>query len=139
MSTAREKYKDIIDLPRWISPKHVPMSMEDRAAQFAPFAALTGHGAAIKETARLTDRKHQLDEDELEVLDWKLGVLLENLHKKPEVAITYFKKDSLKEGGSYEEMRGVIRKLDVNNRKIEFYDRRILSVDDVMDIKSDLF
>ena len=102
-------YDDIIDLPRPISARHPRMPMGDRAAQFSPFAALTGHGAAIAETARLTDQKIELAEDEKAVLDQKLRLLLET---GGEGTFTWFLPDEKKEGGAYASAAGRIKEID---------------------------
>lgn len=95
----RGPYDDIIDLPHPMSQKHPRMSMHDRAAQFSPFAALTGHGAAIAETERETAAWTDLEEDEREHLNRQLCILRDRLEERPEVAITYFVPDSRKAGG----------------------------------------
>ena len=95
-------YEDIINLTHHVSKKHPQMSMHDRAAQFAPFAALSGHSEAIAETARLTDRKIELDEYEKMNLDEKLIVLQEHIRETPEINVTYFCPDDNKDGGRYE-------------------------------------
>ena len=102
-------YDDIINLPHPSSAKHPRMPMSDRAAQFSPFAALTGHGAAIEETARLTDRRIELTEEEKTVLDEKLRLLLET---GGEGMITYFLPDERKDGGAYVTKLGTIKKID---------------------------
>ena len=113
--------------------------MRDRAAQFSPFAALTGHDAAIKETARLTDGFVDLDESMKASLDEKLILILEKQQEKPWVTITYFLKDERKAGGSYEVVEGWIRKVDFYERVIEMGDRSKILLDHVVDIESDLF
>lgn len=98
------KYDDIINLPHFVSKKYPQMSMRDRAAQFSPFAALTGYDAEIKETTRLTDRRIELDEDVLDKLNERLYILrkvLDDGSVYPEVRITYFEKDLKKDGGKY--------------------------------------
>ena len=132
-------YGDIINLPYPESRKHKRMSMRDRAAQFSPFAALTGHDAAIKETARLTDGFVDLDESMKASLDEKLILILEKQQEKPLVTITYFLKDERKAGGSYEVVEGWIRKVDFYERVIEMGDRSKILLDHVVDIESDLF
>ena len=132
-------YGDIINLPHPESRKHKRMSMRDRAAQFSPFAALTGHDAAIKETARLTDGFVDLDESMKATLDEKLVLILERSNEKPIVTITYFLKDEKKAGGSYEVVEGWIRKVDFYERVIEMGDRSKILLDYVIDIESDLF
>ena len=106
-----QDYEDIIHLPHHVSETHPRMSRLNRAAQFSPFAALTGYGAAIQEAGRLTDRKIQLDEDSQAVLDRKLAILREQLSKHPEVAVTYFQPDGKKDGGAYASFSGQVKKI----------------------------
>ena len=105
-------YDDIINLPHYQSKKRAHMSLEDRAAQFASFAALTGHEEAIEETARLTEKKIVLDEAAKEAISMKLFEISRNLDKKWNVSITYFKPDRFKEGGAYLTDIGVVKKID---------------------------
>ena len=112
MQIRKDSYEDIIGLEHHQSKTHPHMSIHDRAAQFAPFSALTGHGAAIAETARLTEHEIELDEYVMEKIDEKLRWLAENLDSKPQVTITYFVPDEHKEGGSYEHVTGYLKKLD---------------------------
>lgn len=93
-------YEDIINLPHHVSTKRPQMSMLDRAAQFSPFAALTGYDAAIKETGRLTDEKIEMDEASLNMLNMKFQLLVEALGDEHEVSFTYFKPDERKAGGA---------------------------------------
>lgn len=118
------KYDDIIDLPHHVSDVHPQMSIWDRSAQFSPFAALTGHEAAIEETARLTEQWHEPDEDKREELDEKLRqiMLRHKENSRMQLDIIYFKSDELKEGGSYEHVMGKLRKIDDINHKIEITD-----------------
>ena len=106
------KYDDIIGLPHPVSDKHPHMSADDRAAQFAPFAALTGYDAAVEETARLTDDEVCLDTSEIDVLNEKLARIENLLPQHTEVQITYFLPDEKKAGGSYETAAGSVRKID---------------------------
>ncbi len=112
------KYDDIITLPRPVSKKHPPMSLSNRAAQFAPFAALTGYGEAIEETARQTDRRKTLDRDAVEMLNRQLMVLAENISTKPSAEITYFVPDKTKSGGSYVTATEKILKIDYESNKL---------------------
>ena len=98
MENNEQKYADIFNMPHHISSKRPQMSRIDRAAQFAPFAALTGHDEAIKETARLTDERIDLDESTLAILNDKIQIILDNLDTEPEVTVTYFKPDDKKSG-----------------------------------------
>lgn len=108
-------YGDIIDKPHWQSPTRPHMSLYDRAAQFAPFAALTGYDDMITEEARLVDNRIELDNTEIEVINQKLEILADSISngEKPEVSITYFVPDLLKNGGKYETVTEVIKKIDI--------------------------
>lgn len=132
-------YEDIINLPHHISPTRQQMPMSDRAAQFSPFAALTGYEAAIKETGRLTDTKIELDDEELHNLNLKFQLLVEFLEDAPEVAITYFKADERKVGGAYLEATGIVKKLDDFERRITMQDGTKIPMDDVLSIDGELF
>ena len=125
-------YDDIIDLPHPTSAKHPRMSMSNRAAQFSPFAALTGHGAAIRETARHTDQKIELTEDEKAILDEKLCLLLDS---GGEAVFTYFLPDERKDGGAYVTAVGSIKKLDLPERRIILTDGAIIPVEDILVIE----
>lgn len=128
------RYDDIIDLPHHVSPVHPQMTMGERAAQFAPFAALTGHGAAIKETQRLTDEKIELDEDWREMLDDTLCRIQEELDRKPVISVTYFVKDSKKEGGAYVTRTGAVKKLDSQNRFLGLEDGTRIAMEDIVEL-----
>ena len=107
----KKEYGDIIGLPHHVSTVHPQMSIYDRAAQFSPFAALTGHEAAIQETARLTEEQAELNEDKKEELNEKLQELIAHAEEHPTVTVTYFKPDDRKEGGKYETVTGTFRKI----------------------------
>ena len=113
--------------------------MIDRAAQFSPFQALTGYGAAIQETGRLTDRKIELSEDERIVLDMKQQILLDNIRERPDVSITYFIPDERKDGGSYVTVTGNVKKIDDYQRLLILTDRAQIPLDEIVDIESELF
>lgn len=132
------KYDDIINLPHHVSSKHPRMDLIDRAAQFSPFAALTGYDAAIKETGRLTDRRIELDENEKAILNEKMQIIMEAYEEKPEVTITFFAPDEKKTGGKYCCVTGIVKKIDVHERVIVLMDRTIISIDDVYEIESDI-
>ncbi len=106
------KYDDIIDLPHPVSKTHPPMPLLNRAAQFAPFAALTGYGEAVEETARLTEDEVYLDESEIEALNQTLIQLEAALPQHPEVQLTYFRPDPAKKGGAYCTIHGTVKKID---------------------------
>lgn len=133
------KYDDIINLPHHVSTKHPRMSPSNRAAQFSPFAALTGHEDAIQETARLTDSFIELDEDRKEQLDERLQLIKENLARKPLCEITYFKPDGKKDGGCYVTVCGKIKKLDEYARRIIFTDGTVLPIEHIFSIRGELF
>ena len=133
------QYEDIINLPHHVSPTRPQMPMSDRAAQFAPFAALTGYDAAIKETGRLTDEKIELDEEALTALDMKYQFLMDALDDAPEVTITYFQPDERKAGGKYVSAVGVVRKVDDFERRITMQDGTKITMDDILSIDGELF
>lgn len=132
-------YEDIINLPHHVSSTRPKMSMIDRAAQFSPFAALTGYDAAIKETGRLTDSKIELDDEGLNDLNMKFQFLLEHLKDEPEVSINYFKADEKKAGGAYLEAIGIVKKLDDFERLITMQDGTKIPMDDILNIDGDAF
>ena len=113
-----EKYREIIDLPHHVSKTRPQMPMSDRAAQFAPFAALTGYDSAIRETGRLTDEKIELDEEALTALDMKFQLLMKAIDEEPEASVTYFKPDQRKDGGAYLTETGKIGKIDEYQRLV---------------------
>lgn len=133
------EYDDIIDLPHHVSVTRPRMSMIDRAAQFSPFAALTGYDAAIKETGRLTDRRIELSEDARIVLDRKQQVLLDHICDHPEVSVTYFVPDERKSGGAYVTVTGNMKKFDDYLRLLILTDGTKIPLDDVFDMESELF
>ena len=132
-------YEDIINLPHHISPTRQQMPMSDRAAQFSPFAALTGYDAAIKETGRLTDERIELDVEALSALDMKYQILMEALDEAPEVTITYFQPDERKAGGKYVSAVGAVKKIDDFERRITMQDGAKIPMDDVLSIEGELF
>lgn len=128
------RYDDIIDLPHHVSRKHPQMPLLDRAAQFAPFAALTGHEAAIKETARLTEEEIELDENSKELLDFRLQQLQEHISECPEVTVTYFCPDEKKSGGAYETVTGKVKKVDAYAGELVFTDGRRIGLGTVIEL-----
>ena len=129
------KYEDIIYLEHPVSKTHPQMPRIDRAAQFSPFAALTGHDAAIKETARLTDERVELDENAKSILNEKFQLIMERLDQRPLVMITYFRPDLKKEGGSYTTISGQVKKFDEYIRAMVMTDGKTILVDDIFDIE----
>ena len=132
-------YDDIINLPHHVSARHPQMSALDRAAQFSPFAALTGHDAAIAETARLTDVRAELDETRKEDLDRKLQILREHLLTRPEIAVTYFVPDAHKEGGAYLRAIGIPKKLDDIEHKVIMQSGTVIPMDDIFEMEGTIF
>lgn len=133
------KYDDIIYLPHYQSPTRAHMSLYDRAAQFAPFAALTGHGDAIRETARLTESRIELTESEKAELDLRLQLLADHLSDRSEVTLTHFREDLRKEGGAYVKSTGIVRKINTYARTIVMQSGECIAVDDIISMESSLF
>lgn len=129
------RYDDIINLPHPASKTHPPLSMAQRAAQFSPFAALTGYDEAAKETARLTDKRIELSEEEMSVLDGKLQMLQEHIDERPEVAVTYFLPDKRKDGGSYVTMAGAAKKIDSYRNMLVMIDGTEIPIKEILSIK----
>lgn len=125
--------------PHHVSKTRPQMPMSDRTAQFAPFAALTGYDAAIKETRRLTDERIELDVEALSALDMKYQLLMEALDEAPEVTITYFRPDERKAGGKYVSAVGAVKKIDDFERRITMQDGAKIPMDDVLSIEGELF
>lgn len=132
-------YEDIINLPHHISSKRPQMSKEQRASQFAPFSALTGYEDAIKETARLTNRKIDVDDGLREILNNKLNIIEENIKNKPEVSITYFIPDKKKDGGEYTTITGIVRRIDEVNNLIIMEDKSKIDMNDILNITCEIF
>ena len=128
------KYDDIIALPHPEPRTHPRMSLHDRAAQFSPFAALTGHSAAIAETGRLTDSRITLDESEMTRVDTELQHLQELLPSRPTVSITYFVPDERKAGGSYQTVTGTVRRIDTVNSVLLLTDQRAIPILDIFNV-----
>lgn len=128
------EYDDIINLPHHVSSERPHMPMIDRAAQFAPFAALTGYDAAIAETARLTDTKRELSEEQKEVIGKQLLALQSRLKTDPQVGVTYFVPDSRKAGGAYKTMTGRVKKVDETLGILEMHGGITIRFSDIINI-----
>ena len=139
MENISHKYDDIINLPHHVSKKHPQMSLHDRAAQFSPFAALTGHKAAINETARLTDEKQILSEDVIAKLNEQLNLIKENIGTNQTVKITYFVPDDKKSGGAYISNTGVVKKIDEYNRTVIMTDKTVIPIEQISEMQSYIF
>lgn len=139
----QSKYEDILYLPHPVSARHPQMSLQDRAAQFSPFAALTGHDAAIRETARLTDSFVELDEERKEQLDQQLRFLLsrmaEDSSQELEIKATYFQPDTRKSGGAYVSVCGKVKKYDRAHHQLLFTDGTTLPIENLFSMEGDLF
>lgn len=133
------RYDDILDYPRPVSRRRVRMPLIDRAAQFAPFAALTGYEAVIRETARSTQTYIELDDSEKAILNEKLQLIMEQSNIAPAVTITYFQPDERKNGGAYLKMTGMVKKVDPNTQQIVMQDQTVIPIGFVYDIESPLF
>ena len=129
------RYDEIINLPHHVSTTRPQMPLSDRAAQFAPFAALTGYDSAIKETGRLTGERIELDEEALTALDRKYQLLIEALDDAPEVTIIYFQPDERKAGGQYVSATGTVKKVDTFGRRILLQDGTRIPLDSVYDLR----
>jgi hypothetical protein len=132
-------YDDIIHLPHHQSATHPHMSAYDRAAQFSPFAALTGYEAAVAETARQTDRKVDLDEWDKAALNERLTIIQETLNERPEVSITFFVADEKKSGGAYVTVTGCVKKIDAYEHVVVMLDGTKIPIDDIFEINGSLF
>ena len=129
------RYDEIMELPHHVSTTRPQMPMSDRAAQFAPFAALTGYDSAIKETGRLTDERIELDEEALTALNRKYQLLMDTLDDAPEVTIIYFQPDERKAGGQYVSATGTVKKVDTFGRRILLQDGTRIPLDSVYDLR----
>jgi len=139
MTDAETKYADIIHLPHHTSPTRPRMSECDRAAQFSPFAALTGYDAAVSETGRLTEIKAELSEDEKSILNEKIQMILDHLDREPFVTVTYFVPDAKKAGGAYVEAAGVVRQIDEYERTVVVEDGTQIPIRQIRSIEGDMF
>lgn len=134
LSKTSSKYDSIIHLPHHVSKTHPPMPISDRAAQFSPFAALTGHDAAIRETARLTTQRMELEEDEQYSINETLQNIVRNQKDRPEISLVYYLPDAKKEGGAYLECIGTVKKVDLYHRVVLMEDSRSIKIDDIIQI-----
>ena len=134
-----QSYDDIINHPHFKSKKHPPMSLYARSAQFAPFAALTGYEDAVRETARETTERIDIDEEVKTILDSKIQLLSEKIKEKPEIVFTYFVPDLTKEGGAYISVSGIIKKIDMYEQKIILFDTTEIPINEIIDISSNIF
>jgi hypothetical protein len=132
-------YDDIIGLPHHVSSSRPRMSAHNRAAQFAPFAALTGYDAAVSETARLTGKYVELDDGEKEAINERLRMVQECIDQQPEIHITYFVPDKKKAGGAYVDASGLVKKIDSYGRFVVMCDGTNIPIDEIIRIEGELF
>lgn len=135
----KDNYEDIINLPHYEPKGHPRMSMVSRAAQFAPFAALTGYDDAVKETARLTDKRIEIDEGLKIIINNKLQVILDNIKDKPRVTFTYFIYDKKKIGGKYITITERVSKIDKINNYVILADKTKIPINEIINITGDIF
>ena len=133
-----DNYSDIINLSRPVS-KRPRMSLEQRSAQFAPFAALTGYEGQVKETARLTNKKIEINEELKEILNQKIQLIQKKIKEQPQIEITYFIPDSKKEGGKYETVTNSVKKIDTYKGEIILIDGTTIAIDEIIDISSEIY
>ena len=132
-------YEDIVNLPPHISKKHPQPTMMDRAARFAPFAAITGYEEMVLEEARITEERIDLDEGTLSILNEKLNMIQEFIDEEPEIKITYFEPDKKKSGGAYIDITGTVKRIDEYEHLVIMTDGKKIRVEDIYDLESDLF
>ena len=135
----RFPYEDIVDLPHHISKKHPQPTMADRAARFAPFAAITGYEEMVLEEARVTDERIEMDESSKAALNEKLNMILEFVDEQPEVSITYFEPDMRKAGGAYVTVIGTVKRIDEYEHLVIMTDGKKINIDDIYNLQSELF
>lgn len=133
------KYDDIINLPHHQSQTRVHMSLYDRAAQFSPFSALTGYDDAVKESARLTDQKHELSDEAISQLNAKLMFIKEQIKNQPEITVTYFVPDEKKDGGTYITEKSAVKRIDDFERVIILKNNAKIPFDNISDIEGEIF
>ena len=134
----KDNYDDIISLAHYEPIRHPRMSTESRAAQFAPFAALTGYDAAVKETARSTDKRIEIDEGLKIIINNKLQVILDNIKDKPKVVFTYFIYDKKKSGGKYITVTGNVSKIDNVNSCVILTDKTKIPINEIINITDNI-
>ena len=135
----KHQYDDIIDLQHHVSSHREHMSKLDRAAQFSPFAALTGFEGAIKETARLTDHRIELDEAAKTILDEKLQIVQEQINRQQEIELVFFRPDEMKAGGTYISLVGTVKKIDGYESTVVMQDGTKIPIEEIVDITGELF
>jgi hypothetical protein len=135
----RFPYEDIVDLPHHVSRKHPQPTMADRAARFAPFAAITGYEEMVLEEARVTDDRIEMDESSKAALNEKLNMILEFIDEQPEIKITYFEPDKRKVGGAYVTVIGTVKQIDEYEHLVIMTDGKKINIDEIYNLQSELF
>ena len=130
-------YNDIINIKHF-EPRHKRMSIYERSAQFAPFAALTGYSDQIKETSRITEKKIYIGEDYKKIINEKLEILQRHISENPEVRVIYFVHDNSKKGGKYNEYIGNLDKISINEQNLIFTDKNVININNIKDIDSNI-
>ena len=138
-TNAEELYADIINLPHHELKTRQRMPIINRAASFSPFAALTGYDDAVKETARLTSERIELDEGAKEILNDKLRIAVDKADQEPEIKVTYLLPDKKKDGGAYITIKAVIKRIDEYERLVVFTDKSTIPIDDIYEIEGDIY
>lgn len=133
------RYDDMLDMPHHVSMNHPQMSLRDRAAQFSPFAALTGYDDAIIETARLTDQRIELSDSDKALLDQKLHILMDHISERPFIEISYFLPDQKKKGGKYTTISGNIKRVDEYKHCIFLTDGQRIPIDEIIHFGGEVF
>ncbi|MGN0354765.1 MAG: hypothetical protein ACI4EI_06800 [Muricoprocola sp.] len=129
----KDMYEDILYMEHHVSTRHPQMSMRDRAAQFAPFSALTGYGEAIAETARVTEERIELDDYEKERINEMISYLQCHVSERPRIKVVYFCPDGRKEGGGYKACEGEVQRILETERQIVL-DAGTVQIEDIIDI-----
>lgn len=133
------KYDDMLNMKRHVSTSHTPMAAENRAAQFAPFAALSGYDEAVKETGRLTGERIELDENLKEVINSKLLMIQDCIDEHHTISVTYFVPDKYKSGGRYETVTSSVKKLNIIDRRLIMSDGTDIPMNEIIDITGEIF
>ena len=131
----KQKYDDIINLEHHISKKHKQMSLENRSAQFAPFAALIGYDDAVKETARITDSKIFIDDEIKEIINKTIQQIKNNLNKHVQIKVTYFIPDKLKNGGKYQTEVGIVAKINEYSKIIKLESGTEIPIEEIIELE----
>lgn len=132
-------YEDIVNLSPHISKKHPQPTMLERAARFAPFAAITGYEEMVLEEARITEERIELDEVALAMLNEKLNIIHDSLNSEPVIQITYFEPDKKKSGGAYISVTGTVKRIDEYERLVIMSDGKKIRIDEIFGLESSLF